>query len=226
VLLLAAKFAQYVSIAIASTTKILFMLNVLKIGYEGVIQMSLAQNLAQAASMPIWLAVARRTGKKAALMAAVLVLTATYFSWLWTGPGLPMTSVWIRGVFAGIGGGGMVLMGVSMLPDAMELDRQRTGLRREGAFSGLYAVVEKAGYAVGPAIIGGYLAFGGYLPTLQGRLVEQPTRAVHALYAGAAAIPALLLLVSLALIVGYDLNERTLGRSPDGPVESPRVHAA
>jgi GPH family glycoside/pentoside/hexuronide:cation symporter len=213
VLLLGSKFAQYVSIAVASTTKILFMLNVLKMGYEGVIQLSVAQNIAQGLAMPLWLIIARRIGKKPSLILAILILAATYLSWVWTGPGLPMTSVWARGVFAGIGGGGMVLMGVSMLPDAMELDRKRTGIRREGAFSGLYAVVEKSGYAVGPAIIGAYLAWAHYLPTKQGQLVVQPVSAQHALYAGAAVIPAVLLLISLLLILGYNLNEQSLGEA-------------
>lgn len=210
VLLLAAKFAQYVSIAVASTTKLLFMLNVLKIGYEGWFQMSLAQNIATAAAMPAWLLLARWTGKKPAFIIAILILAGAYLSWLWTSPGIAVVSIWARGVFTGIGGGGMVLMGVAMLPDAMELDRQRTGLQREGVFSGLYAVVEKAGYAVGPAIIGVYMAAAGYLPTTGGRLVSQPAAAVRALYAGATIIPAALLLLSLLLILGYNLTDKTL----------------
>ncbi len=223
VLLIGSKFAQYVSIAVASTTKLLFMLNVLKIGYEGIVQLSLAQNLFQAACVPLWLMMARRVGKKAALIVAHLVLIGAYMSWLLTGPGITVFDVWLRGALTGIGGGGVVLMGVAMLPDAMELDRQRTGLQREGTFSGLYAIVEKGAYAVGPAIIGVYLALVHYTPTTHGRIIQQPIGAVHALYAGATVIPAGLLVISLLLVCAYNLSESDLAR---GRLAAPAPEAA
>ena len=44
-------------------------------------------------------------------------------------------------------------MGQSMLPDVIEYDFRRTGLRREGIFSGLYSVVEKVASTLAPSIL-------------------------------------------------------------------------
>ena len=57
-------------------------------------------------------------------------------------------------------------MGQSLLPDTMEYDYRRSGLRREGAFAGAYSLVEKAGFAIGAVL---------YLPFL---LVDMVTAAI------------------------------------------------
>ena len=44
-LLMTIKLAQYMAIAIITTTKLLFLLNVLKLGYGGLAQLTLVQNL-------------------------------------------------------------------------------------------------------------------------------------------------------------------------------------
>ncbi len=210
VMLISSKVCQYMSIAVISTTKLLFMLNVLKLGYIGQVNLSIAQNVAAAISMPVWIYLGRRYGKKPAYMVAIVMLALVYASWIFTGPGLPYSSLWIRGALTGFASGGMILMGLAMLPDTMEYDRLRTGLQREGVFSSLYAIVEKGGYAIGPMIVGLLLAGAGYIPTVQGKLTAQPESAVQALYVCTAILPTLLLLISLACIAGYSLSERKM----------------
>lgn len=211
VLLMSAKFLQYVSIAVFSGTKILFMLNVLKLGYGGAIQLATSQNIAGAIAVPIWVIVGRRLGKRVSYLIGIVILSGTYLSWALATPGMSNPEIWLRGVFAGVGSTGMVLMSISMLPDTMEYDRLKSGgLRREGIFSSFYATVEKFGFAIGPAIIGGILALSGYIPTTGGALIAQPAAVVQALYWGAAGIPALLLVGSGLLIWNYDLDETRL----------------
>lgn len=210
-LLMSAKFSQYISIAIFSGTKLLFMLNVLKLGYEGIIHLAIAQNLAGAIATPIFVKLGRRLGKRVSYLIAISLLAIAYVSWAFVEPNPAASEIWWRGALAGIGGSGMTLMSISMLPDTMEYDRLRSGgLRREGVFSSIYAIFEKLGYALGPLIIGAYLSLAGYIATTDGALVEQPAEVVRALYFGAAAIPAMLLGVSALLIWRYDLDERTL----------------
>jgi len=210
-LLMSAKFSQYISIAIFSGTKLLFMLNVLKLGYEGIIHLAIAQNLAGAIATPLFVKLGRRLGKRVSYLIAITLLAMAYVSWAFVEPNPANWEVWWRGALAGVGGSGMTLMSISMLPDTMEYDRLRSGgLRREGVFSSIYAIFEKLGYALGPLIIGAYLSLAGYIATTDGALVEQPAEVVRALYFGAAAIPAMLLGLSALLIWRYDLDERTL----------------
>ena len=211
VLLMGAKLLQYVSIAVFSGTKVLFMLNVLKLGYAGTIHLSTSQNIAGALSVPLWVVAGRRLGKRASYLLGIAILALTYVSWGIATPGISNPEIWLRGILAGVGSTGMVLMSISMLPDTMEYDRLRSGgLRREGIFSSFYATVEKFGYAIGPAIIGGFLALAGYVPTTGGALVSQPPEVVRALYGGAAGLPALMLVGSALLIWFYDLDEEKL----------------
>jgi GPH family glycoside/pentoside/hexuronide:cation symporter len=118
---------------------------------------------------------------------------------------------WARALIVGVAAGGMLLMGISMLPDTMEWDRRRTGgLRREGIFSSAYAITEKAVFAIGPAIMGVVLSATGFISTTGGALAEQPETAVNALYAGVSFLPAMLLALSIVALFFYDLDEAKL----------------
>jgi GPH family glycoside/pentoside/hexuronide:cation symporter len=210
VLLMSVKLTQYMAIAIVNTTKLLFLLNVLHVGYAGLVLLALVQNIVSAVSLPVWVRLARRIGKKRAYIIAIAALAAVYASWFWTGPGITSAGIWVRGAINGIAAAGVTLMSNSMLPDVMEYDRLRTGRRREGVFSGIYTILEKVAYAVGAGVVGLLLAAFGYIPTLQGQLVQQPGSAITALYAGASIIPTALVLVSCALMFRYELDERVL----------------
>lgn len=209
--LMGAKFLQYISIAVFSGVKVLFLLNVLGVGYAGVIHLALAQNIAGALSTPLWAMVGKRIGKRPTYLIGVTILALTYMSWAVAEPGIAMPEIWLRGALAGIGGNCMVLMSISMLPDVMEYDRIRSGgLRREGIFSGFYAIVEKFGYAIGPAVSGVVLAVAGYVPTTNGALIQQSAEVLRGLYIAAAGIPAALLVFSAILIWRYQLTEEKL----------------
>jgi GPH family glycoside/pentoside/hexuronide:cation symporter len=210
VLLMTIKLFQYTGIAMITTTKLLFLLNVVKVGYGGFLQLTLVQNIVMAGSLPLWVPIARRIGKRPAYLVATGLLVLLYISWYFTGPGIAMWEIWARGVLNGVAAAGTTLISIAMLPDVMEFDRLRTGLRREGVFSSVYTIVEKLGYALGAGVIGALLAAAGYIPTMQGKLVTQPAAAVGALYAGASLVPAGIVLVSFILMLFYRLDQRKL----------------
>ena len=97
-----------------------------------------------------------------------------------------------------------------MLPDVMEYDRLRTGIRREGIFSSLYTIVEKLAFALGAGVIGVLLTAAGFIPTIQGQLVQQPNTATFALYVGASVLPAGLIALSAVLMLFYRLDDTRL----------------
>lgn len=215
VLLMAAKIVQYFAISIFTTTKLLFLLNVIGIGYAGLINLTLVQNIVGMISVPLWTWAGRRMGKRRAYLLAILTLGAMYASWFVTGPGLSMQGVWLRGALNGVAATGVILLSISMLPDVMEYDRRTTGLRREGLFSSIYAFMEKLAYAVGPGLIGLLLAAGGFVATTGGKTVQQSESAIFALYAGMSIIPACLTLVSFTIMLFYRLDEAALKAVPD-----------
>jgi GPH family glycoside/pentoside/hexuronide:cation symporter len=210
VLLMSIKIAQFMAIAVINTTKLLFLLNVAKVGYAGLIHLTIVQNVVSALAVPLWVRAARIIGKRNAYIVATACLAIVYGSWLFTGPGLTLPSIWWRGAVNGLAAAGTTLLSISMLPDIMEYDRIKTGLRREGIFSGIYTIVEKLGFALGAAITGAVLSFSGYIPTTGGRLVDQPSLAISGLYAGASIIPALLICISMGLMLFYRLDEKAL----------------
>ncbi len=210
VLLMIGKFCSLLALAATSSTQLLFFLNVLKIGYAGQVYYGVAQNIALALSMPVWVKLARRFGKRPTYLALIASQALLSLSWLIPGVNGDVAVLTLRGVLTGLAAGGSLLIGISMLPDTMEYDRQRTGQRREGVFSSVYAIVEKVSYAIGPTLIGIYLGMSHYIPTTRGRLVPQPHSAVLALYAGLALLPALLYAGQFVCLWFYDLDEKRL----------------
>jgi GPH family glycoside/pentoside/hexuronide:cation symporter len=209
-LLMAIKLSQFIAIATISTTKVLFGLNVLGLGYWRLATLALVQNLVLALSLALWLPLSRRIGKTRCYMLATALLAVVYISWFFTRAGVSDAELWVRGALNGVAAAGTTLMGTSMLPDVMEYDRQRTGQRREGIFSSVYTIIEKAGFAIGAGLTGVLVTTFGYIPTLGGNLVQQPESAIKALYAGSSYIPAVFALLSLLLLYWYRLDEATL----------------
>ena len=97
-----------------------------------------------------------------------------------------------------------------MLADTMAYDHLRTGLRREGMFSSLYAMTEKISYAIGTGLMGLYLSAAGYISTTQGHLAQQPASVTFALYFGVGVLPVLLMGISTAFLFFYRLDETML----------------
>jgi glycoside/pentoside/hexuronide:cation symporter, GPH family len=212
VLLMVIKLSQYTGIASINTAKLLFLLNVVHTGYMGLVHLTFVQNIATVLTVPFWAWAGRTIGKRPAYMLSTLTLVVAYGSWYWTGPGITLPEIWVRGALNGIAAAGTALLSVSMLPDVMEYDRLRTGARREGVFSSLYTIVEKLGYALGAGLVGVILSTGGFVPTLQGAVVQQPDTAINALYISASLLPAGFILFSWALMWFYPLDQKMLER--------------
>lgn len=209
-LLAGAKVFQFLAFASIATTGLLFMLNVLSVGYDGQIVLAVSQNIAMALSMPLWVRLGRRIGKRSTYLVGVLLFCIAAASWLLAARGIGTTGLLWRGILSGVGSGSLILMSVSMLGDTMAYDRALTGLHREGLLSSIIAVIEKTAFALGVAIVGLLLHLAGYVPTFGGKIVEQPESAVRALYLGYAGIPLLMFVANGLFLYFYDLDEGKL----------------
>ena len=166
-----------------------------------------------------WLWVSRRLGKKKTFLIALSLSLPAWLSWSLASAGEPLPLVYLRGVVIGISGAGVILMGQSMLPDTMEYDYRRTGLRREGIFAALYTTVEKLSGAVGVSMVGALLGAYGYVQSL-GPTVAQPASALWAIRFAMAYLPAIITLAGMAALLGYDLDERRLAETGDAALPS------
>lgn len=160
-------------------------------------------------SQPVWIWVSRKLGKATTFRLALALSVPVFSSWLFASAADPLALIFVRAVAIGFMGGGALLMGQSLLPDTMEYDFLRTGLRREGVFAGFYTTVEKIAAAGGIAIVGALLSAAGYIQS-RGVGIEQPESALTAIRLIVALLPAGVSLLAFLLMFAYHLPEDTL----------------
>ena len=207
VLLMSAKFLILFGQASTASTQLLFFLNVLGVGFKGQVILGVTMNIVMALSLPLWVKLIHRFGKRRIYIAALLGNTALICTWLIPDINAHTGALMVRGALAGVFAAAINLAGTSMLPDTMEYDRERTGQRREGVFASVYAIVEKMAFAIAPAVLGIYLSMSGYIPTTGGRIVDQPHAAVVALYVTLVAIPVVVDILAVTLLYFYRLGD-------------------
>lgn len=169
-------------------------------------------------AQPLWLYCAKRFGKRNTFTLAGCFAAIVWMSWLPWGPGTPFPVLIVIGLLAGFGNGGIVMVSQSMLPDTLQFQRIRTGMRVEGSFAGIYIMVEKLGQAIGASVTGFTLAAFGYVSAKAGAQVVQPERAVMGVTLCYCVISALFLLASVAIMRFYPLDERTMRLRKDKAV--------
>ena len=208
VVLLFAKFFQLLGLATVGPVILFTFQFVLGREKPGVLlaQYGLINTLIQIITVPIWLRIAGRFEKRGTYMLAAAIFIVGNLTWLATSSTEPLGIFMLRSVVLGFAASGLLLMGQSMLPDVIEYDYRRTGLRREGAFSGLYSFVEKTAFAIAPAIIGFILAAFHF-----DKLAKvQPPEALRGILMGQAVLPAIYFAVSIAILYFYRLTESRL----------------
>jgi GPH family glycoside/pentoside/hexuronide:cation symporter len=186
-----------------------FFQRILGVSNSALANYFLVQSVMMLAAPSLWLWVSRKLGKKTTFMIALAIAVPVWLSWYLATDQTPVWQIYLRGVVIGTSGSGVILMGQSLLPDTMEYDYLRTGLRREGLFAALYTTVEKLSGAIGVAVVGAILGAYGYVQTT-GALVEQPASALWAIRFIMAFIPTAISLTGIAVLMAYRLDEATL----------------
>ena len=113
----------------------------------------------------------------------------------------------VLGTLAGFGYGCTVSLGPSMMADEIDLDELETGRRREGAYFGIWSLIDKG--AVGLAVfIGMYsLDLMGYVPNQ-----EQTPRVYWTLKSLFSILPAMCFAASCYLIRNYPIDQQEHAR--------------
>lgn len=161
--------------------------------------------------MPLWTRYAAGAGKKRAYVIASLLYAAASLG-LAAGRVIGMGGVLALVVLAGVGYSGMQLFPLAMLPDTVEADEARAGVRRSGLLTGLWTAGETGAFAIGPALVGAVLAVTGFVSSDGDTVVAQSTTAITGIVVAFSLLPAAAMLLSLLVLRRYDLSAERLAQ--------------
>lgn len=169
--------------------------------------------------LPFWIAVSDRLGKAGAFAAGMVPLAGVLIAAVW----LPPRSVaWALGlaVLSGAGVSCAHVIPWSIMPDCVEEDELKHGVRREGLFFGYLTFSQKLASAVAVSLVGGALKLAGYQPG-----VEQAPVALFTIRALLGLAPAAAFLSATALARRFPIDRVTHAAIREA-LESKRLAAA
>lgn len=212
VLLLGVKLSYLFGLSIYIAVMPFLFVSVLGLSYAGLGVYFLFQSSLMLVSQPLWVHFTRRLGKVHAYYGATGIYCVAVSSWLIAAPGEASVAIMLRGAVAGLGAGGLLLLGQSMLLDTMQHDFELTGERREGLLAGIYTTVEKLSFSIGPAITGFALGASGYVASAAPG-AGQPASARFAILACMTVVPVVSTIIGCLLLRGYRIDAGLAARS-------------
>lgn len=155
---------------------------------------------------PLWQRIGLRLGKKTGFAMASVVMGVGFMTMMMSRTG-DLGALLVPAAILGLGYAGTLIFPLAMLADIAAEDARASGVNRIGMISGLWSGFELLGFALGPALLGLILGFGGYSETIGGG-VTQTDAAKWAIVIGVSAVPALLVFGSLLPLSKYRLDAR------------------
>jgi len=197
--------AQNVAIGASSTTLIYLVTVVMHADAKVLGPLAAIGSVIGVFVTPLWALLARRLGKRggyflALTIVAVMSLPAFFI------PASLYVLLFAVLLIAGIGDAGTQLLSGSMVPDTVEVDEQRSGMRREGAIFGAWIFCRKLGMAAGAFLVSIGLAMVGFVEGMDGH--QQPEQALLGIRIVYCLVPLTLYVAAMLLLSRYDLSER------------------
>ncbi|HEY1409953.1 MAG TPA: MFS transporter [Promineifilum sp.] len=157
-------------------------------------------------SIPIVLALIRRTDKRTAYLISIGFMVAVLVAAAFLPPG-GSSFIYAGAVMAGIGFAAMSIIPWAIVADVIEVDELNTGERREGLYTGYLVFLRK--FATGMLVfgVGQFLSATGYVSSTTGSLfIEQPQTALNAMRFLVTVVPAIALSLSLWIAWRFPLD--------------------
>ena len=205
-ILLGIKYLGLYALSATVATNIFFVRQVMQQSEAIMLWYGLAYMAGTLMAITPWVLISKRLSKAHTLALSAALAACVNLTWLLSGPGEPIGLYMLRAFVLAVSNGGMLLMGQSLLPDVMEYDYRKTGLRREGLYAGLYSFVEKLAFATAPLTLGVLLSTMGFVPGLP-RTATQPESALLAITLSMAVIPAITNTLKVVLALQFRLPE-------------------
>ncbi|QKS00442.1 MFS transporter [Sphingomonas sp. CL5.1] len=206
VVLITIKFLFWTGVAMTNGMSAYFTLYVLKVSdawlgiYNGL------KIAGWILALQFWVWLAARKGKKFSFNLSVIMYGLVYATWLFAGPEVSSADIVVRALLGGIALGGVGFNVQAMLPDAIQYDHYRTGLRREGIFSGIYSLIESAALSSGIMLIGMLFASAGYVSGTSGLRHVQPESALEMIHYSYVLTPVICSIIAIVGIRFYGLD--------------------
>lgn len=159
------------------------------------------------AGIPFFGAIAKRKGKRTALIAVFVGAIAAFIGdWWFYNPEYPALQLLACGFVAFTGAGFWTIYG-SALADVVDHDELETGQRREGSFAACQSWISKAGIAVGSGASGWILQLTGF----DSKLAVQGENVILVMRLLLSGIPVIGLVIALIIVLRMQLDERRMG---------------
>lgn len=162
-----------------------------------------------ASSLFFWSFISRKIGKNWTFMIGCTIWMTIQISIWWINSSTPIYVMYITSFFAGLGISVVFLIPWSMIPDIIDEDEIKKGIRREGVFYSLFVLFQKMGLAIALSASSYLLAGVGYIapgssPGQDGNY--QPESVLFALKLLVSPVPAGMLLIGLIISWFYPLT--------------------
>lgn len=156
---------------------------------------------------PLWVWVSDKLGKKKAYIISAIYFVVPLFICLFLPAGnIPL----IIGIIAliGVGISASQTLTFSILPDVVEVDELKNGVRREGTIYGTTMFLYKLASAVLVALTTAMLGVFGYLESAGGEVVTQPASAIFGIRLLIGIVPALCFVLSAVFVKNLPLSKQ------------------
>lgn len=159
-------------------------------------------------SLPLWVRISQKISKGRSYMIGMGIfasgLALSYFLAPILGPSFAVITLSI----SGIGFSTHYIMPHSIIPDVVELDSARTGIRREGVYYSIWNFVMKSGQAIAGLIIGVTLDLFGFIPPASnGDVVVQKTFTLKGIALLCGPIPVFIIIIGIIILNKYPINK-------------------
>lgn len=160
-------------------------------------------------SLPLWVKVSKKVSKGLCYQIGMAVMSiALILSFFMAPLTTPLFTV-VALTIAGVGFSTHYIMPHSIIPDIIELDTSRTGIRREGIYISLWNFLMKCGQALAGLVIGLTLDFFNFVPPESAtEFIEQKEITLKGIAFICGPLPFFILVLGVLLLKRYPINHK------------------
>ena len=151
--------------------------------------------------IPVWVHISKRIGKKKSYMIGMSIMSVGVMLFAFIGGEGRVIFAFVLMAAAGTGLSTHYVMPHSILPDVVEYDAIKSGIRREGVFSSLWTFSSKIGQAIALALTGVILDIVRYAPDTP---LEPVTLTGMRLLCGP--VPVVFYIAGIAVLAAYPIT--------------------
>jgi GPH family glycoside/pentoside/hexuronide:cation symporter len=190
-----------------ATLLLYFVIHILLVEPKGAGIFLTAPSITGALATPLWVAIGRKVGKSTGYFSGFAIAVAVCLPVFFISPAHPWLFLILLLVW-GVGDAALQVFPNAMVPDTVEADELRSGVRREGAIFGAWGLCRKIGMTSGAFLVSLALSAIGFEQEAQ----EQSSDTLQRLQVTYGVLPLVLWIVAILAFHRYRLNEAAFDR--------------